>query len=63
MMNCNVKFRMLKMGLSVAFPQVEEKRWVECNGHGCLAVVDKNGKWKCFATGRELIGPAPARAH
>ena len=62
-MNCDVKCRLLKAGLTLAFPPAEETHWVRCNGHGCLALVDKNGKWKCFATDRELIGLVPARAH
>jgi hypothetical protein len=61
-MKCVVKFRLLKMGLSVSFPAPEETHWVQCSGHRCLAVVDKNGKWKCFATGQELSGLASAHA-
>jgi len=63
MMNCDVKCRLLKVGLTMAFPLAAETHRVRCNGRGCLALVDKNGKWKCFATGRELIGLAPTHAH
>ncbi len=61
-MNCAVKFRLLKIGLGLAAPPAEKTHWVRCSGHGCLALVDRNGKWKCFATGKELIGVAPAPA-
>ena len=53
-MNCPVKFRQSKMDLYLTTPPAEETHWVQCNGHRCLAIVDKNGKWKCFATGLEL---------
>jgi hypothetical protein len=42
------------MDLYLTTPPAEETHWVQCNGHRCLAIVDKNGKWKCFATGLEL---------
>ncbi|HLX94505.1 MAG TPA: hypothetical protein VKU37_02050 [Verrucomicrobiae bacterium] len=54
-MNCPVNFRQLKMGLYLSAPPAEETHWVQCHGRRCLAIVDKNGKWKCFATGQELI--------
>lgn len=59
MMNCAVKFRLLKLGLCLVCSPSEETHWVRCNGHGCLALVDRQGMWKCFATGRNLIGLAP----
>jgi hypothetical protein len=63
LMKCDVKCRLLKVSLSLVFPSGAETHWILCNGRGCLALVDRSGKWKCFATGRELIGLARAQAH
>jgi hypothetical protein len=54
-MSCTVHLRQLKLDLFLSAPSSEETHWVQCLGHKCLAVVDKNGKWECFATGKELI--------
>jgi hypothetical protein len=53
-MKCPVKLRSVKLGLFLAAPLSEAARWVRCRGCRCLAIVDKNGKWRCFATGEEL---------
>jgi hypothetical protein len=53
-MDCTVQFRQAKIDLYLSAPPAEETHWVQCNGRRCLAVVDQNGKWKCFATGRPL---------
>ena len=34
--------------------QICEPCWVQCTGYRCLAVRDKNGKWRSYATGKEL---------
>jgi len=42
------------LGLFLAVPLSEATRWIQCRGCKCMAIVDKNGKWRCFATGEEL---------
>jgi hypothetical protein len=36
--------------------QLSEPCWVQCVGYRCLAVLNKNGKWRSYATGEELTG-------
>jgi hypothetical protein len=33
---------------------VSEPCWVYCDSYRCLAVMDKKGKWRSYATGEEL---------
>ena len=30
--------------------------WVQCEGYRCLAVLDHKGRWKAYATHKELSG-------
>jgi len=53
-MKCPVHFRLVKMSLYLSAPPSEETHWVQCNGVKCLAMMTKDGKWRCFATGKEL---------
>jgi len=53
-MKCPVKLRSVKLGLFLAAPLSEATRWIQCRGCKCLAIVDKSGKWRCFATGEDL---------
>jgi hypothetical protein len=29
--------------------------WVQCENSLCMAVVDKDGKWKSFSNGKEIF--------
>jgi hypothetical protein len=35
-------------------PRLGETHWVQGNGYRYMGIWDKDGKWRCFTTGREL---------
>jgi hypothetical protein len=35
-------------------PEPGVRYWVQCENFRCLAVIDKDGKWKSFSNGKEL---------
>jgi len=35
-------------------PRSGETHWVQGNGYRYMGIWDKDGKWRCIATGREL---------
>jgi hypothetical protein len=35
-------------------PVIGNRYWVRCENSWCMAVVDKDGKWKSFSNGKEL---------
>jgi hypothetical protein len=37
------------------FPEAGGRWWVQCENSLCLAVADKDGKWKSFSNGREIF--------
>ena len=43
-----------QMGANTPVSWAWEPHWVQCGGYRCLGILDKNGKWKSFATGEEL---------
>jgi hypothetical protein len=50
----NQKFFMSDVISTDQLPETGVRYWVQCEHFGCLAVVDKNGKWKSFSNGKEL---------
>jgi hypothetical protein len=36
-------------------PEIRQPHWVQGNHYMCLAVLDKNGKWRSFSNNRELM--------
>ena len=35
-------------------PQPGALRWVKCKDYRCMGVLDREGRWRSFATGKEL---------
>jgi hypothetical protein len=35
-------------------PKIDGRYWVQCENFRCMAVFDKDGKWKSFSNGKEL---------
>jgi hypothetical protein len=54
-MDCEVTDREEKIDAYLSVPPLNQTRWIQCKGYKCLGVLDPSGKWRCFATGRELI--------
>ena len=42
--------------IAPAMQQSSEPHWVQCNGFRCLALLGRDGKWKCVATGKDVAG-------
>jgi hypothetical protein len=36
--------------------KTHKPEWVQCNDVMCLAVLDKDGKWRSFSNNKELFG-------
>ena len=54
LMDCYVPSRNEKLQEFLATPNIDKSRWVQCKGYRCLAIPTDDGKWLCFATGKEL---------
>ena len=35
-------------------PQTDGRYWVQCENFRCMAIFDKDGKWKSFSNRKEL---------
>jgi len=53
-MNCDLPSREEKLQEFLKTPQKSPQQWVQCKGYRCLATPTQDGKWVCFATGKEL---------
>jgi hypothetical protein len=53
-MNCPVNFQKEEIGTYMYAARSEQTQWIQCKGYRCLAILDENGTWRCFATGKEL---------
>jgi hypothetical protein len=62
-MDCNITYRREKLGEFILTPESEKTFWVQCKGYRCLALLTKDGKWKCFATGEELHNVLNVHSH
>ena len=53
-MDCDIPNRAEKLFMFQLRLKPDKIHWVECNGYRCLAVLNDDGKWLCFATGKVL---------
>lgn len=53
-MNGDVTSPKEKIDAYVSGPQPGETHWIQCKGYRYLGILEEDGKWKCFATGKEL---------
>jgi hypothetical protein len=53
-MDCDVPSRTEKLLKFKLRLDPEKAYWVQCKGCRCLAIPAPDGKWLCFATGKEL---------
>lgn len=39
------------------FPSIQSGKayWVQCKDYRCLAILSREGTWRCFSTGNELL--------
>jgi hypothetical protein len=53
-MNSDATSRKEKVDAFVSGPQSGETHWVQCQGYRYLGILGEDGKWRNFATGKEL---------
>ncbi len=53
-MDCEVASRIEKIEVLLSAPQPGDTHWIECRGYRCLGILDQSGKWRCFASGKEI---------
>jgi hypothetical protein len=53
-MNSDATSRKEKVDAYVSGPRSGETHWVKCEGYRYLGILGDDGKWRSFATGKEL---------
>jgi hypothetical protein len=53
-MKCSVDFQKEKIENYMYAAQSGVSHWIQCKGHRCFGVLDANGEWRCFVTGKKI---------